>query len=88
MMKFYEIDVTDFEKVQLVKIFCTLNCSMNGWKDKIVNLEMIVNDEGQIIIRGWATKKVWEKFLKALVNNDSLNYVYETTIIKDFYNRV
>ena len=41
MMKFYEIDVTDFKKVQLVQIFYILNRADNGWVDKIVNLVVI-----------------------------------------------
>ena len=83
MMKFYEIDVTDFKKVQLVQIFCTLNREVNGWVDKIVNLEMIVNEKERIIIRGWATEKVWKKFLEKLIYNDKINYIYETTKIED-----
>lgn len=83
MVKFYEIDITNFDKTQLVKIFCVLSGQNNEWKDKIINLEMFVDDEERIIIRGWAKKKIWEKFLKCLIYDDSLNYIYRTTRIED-----
>ena len=82
-MKFYEIDVTDFKKVQLVEIFYILNRIDNGWVDKIVNLEMIVDEKERIIIRGWATEKVWKKFLENLIYNNKTNYIYEKTKIED-----
>ena len=44
---------------------------------------MIVDEKERIIIRGWATEKVWKKFLEKLIYNDELNYIYKTTKIED-----
>ena len=77
MKKFYEIDVTNFKKARLIKIYSTITNGVNGWVKKIDNLEMILDDNDRIILRGWATKKIWNKFLKTLVNSDSLDYIFE-----------
>ena len=61
MKKFYEIDVTNFKKVRLIKIYSVITNGENGWVNKIDNLEMIVDDNNRIILRGWATKKYLEQ---------------------------
>ena len=77
MKKFYEIDVTNFKKVRLIKIYSVISNDANGWVNKIDNLEMIVDDNNRIILRGWATKNIWNNFLKKLVNSEDLDYIFE-----------
>ena len=77
MKKFYEIDVTNFKKVRLVKIYSVITNEANGWVNKIDNLEMIVDDNNRIILRGWATKNIWNNFLRKLVNSEDLDYIFE-----------
>ena len=77
MKKFYEIDVTNFKKVRLIKIYSVITNEANGWVNKIDNLEMIVDDNNRIILRGWATKNIWNNFLKKLVNSEDLDYIFE-----------
>lgn len=77
MTKFYEIDVTNFKKARLIKIYSVITNGENGWVNKIDNLEMIVDDNDRIILRGWATKNIWNKFLKILVNSEDLDYIFD-----------
>ena len=77
MKKFYEIDVTNFKKVRLIKIYSVITNEANGWVNKIDNLEMIVDDNNRIILRGWATKNIWNNFLRKLVNSEDLDYIFE-----------
>lgn len=77
MKKFYEIDITIFKKARLIKIYSIITNGVNGWVNKIDNLEMIVDDNNRIILRGWATKNIWNKFLKNLVNSEDLDYIFE-----------
>ena len=77
MKKFYEIDVTNFKKVRLIKIYSVITNDANGWVNKIDNLEMIVDDNNRIILRGWATKNIWNNFLRKLVNSEDLDYIFE-----------
>ena len=77
MTKFYEIDVTNFKKARLIKIYSIITNSANGWVNKIDNLEMIVDDDNRIILRGWATKNIWNKFLRKLVNSEDLDYIFK-----------
>ena len=77
MKKFYEIDVTNFKKVRLIKIYSVITNESNGWVNKIDNLEMIVDDNNRIILRGWATKNIWNNFLRKLVNSEDLDYIFE-----------
>ena len=77
MKNFYEIDVTNFKKVRLIKIYSVITNDANGWVNKIDNLEMIVDDNDRIILRGWSTKNIWNKFLRKLVNSEDLDYIFE-----------
>ena len=77
MKKFYEIDVTNFKKVRLIKIYSVITNEANGWVNKIDKLEMIVDDNNRIILRGWATKNIWNNFLRKLVNSEDLDYIFE-----------
>ena len=77
MKNFYEIDVTNFKKVRLIKIYSVISNDANGWVNKIDNLEMIVDDNNRIILRGWATKNIWNNFLRKLVNSEDLDYIFE-----------
>ena len=77
MKKFYEIDVTNFKKARLIKIYSVITNGVNGWVNKIDNLEMIVDDNNRIILRGWATKNIWNNFLRKLVNSEDLDYIFE-----------
>ena len=77
MKKFYEIDVTNFKKVRLIKIYSVITNEAKGWVNKIDNLEMIVDDNNRIILRGWATKNIWNNFLRKLVNSEDLDYIFE-----------
>lgn len=77
MKKFYEIDVTNFKKARLIKIYSFITNDANGWVNKIDNLEMIVDDNNRIILRGWATKYIWNNFLRKLVNSEDLDYIFE-----------
>ena len=77
MKKFYEIDVTNFKKTRLIKIYSVITNGANGWVNKIDNLEMIVDDNNRIILRGWATKNIWNNFLRKLVNSEDLDYIFE-----------
>ena len=77
MKKFYEIDVTNFKKARLIKIYSVITNGENGWVNKIDNLEMIVDDNDRIILRGWSTKNIWNQFLRKLVNSEDLDYIFE-----------
>ena len=77
MKKFYEIDVTNFKKARLIKIYSVITNGENGWVNKIDNLEMIVDDNDRIILRGWSTKNIWNTFLRKLVNSEDLDYIFE-----------
>ena len=77
MKKFYEVDVTNFKKARLIKIYSVITNENNGWVNKIDNLEMIVDDNNRIILRGWATKNIWNNFLRKLVNSEDLDYIFE-----------
>ena len=77
MKKFYEIDVTNFKKARLIKIYSVITNCENGWVNKIDNLEMIVDDNDRIILRGWSTKNIWNTFLRKLVNSEDLDYIFE-----------
>lgn len=77
MKNFYEIDITIFKKARLIKIYSIITNGVNGWVNKIDNLEMIVDDNNRIILRGWATKNIWNKFLRNLVNSEDLDYIFE-----------
>ena len=77
MKKFYEVDVTNFKKARLIKIYSVITNVENGWVNKIDNLEMIVDDNNRIILRGWATKNIWNNFLRKLVNSEDLDYIFE-----------
>ena len=77
MKKFYEIDVTNFKKARLIKIYSVITNGENGWVNKIDNLEMIVDDNDRIILRGWSTKNIWNNFLRKLVNSEDLDYIFE-----------
>ena len=77
MKKFYEIDVTNFKKARLIKIYSVITNGANGWANKIDNIEMIVDDNNRIILRGWATKNIWNNFLRKLVNSEDLDYIFE-----------
>ena len=77
MTKFYEVDVTNFKKARLIKIYSIITNGTNGWVNKIDNLEMFVDDDNRIILRGWATKNIWNKFLRNLVNSEDLDYIFE-----------
>ena len=77
MKKFYEIDVTNFKKARLIKIYSVITNDNNGWVNKIDNLEMIVDDNDRIILRGWSTKNIWNNFLRKLVNSEDLDYIFE-----------
>ena len=77
MKKFYGIDGTDFKKARLIKIYSVITNGENGWVNKIDNLEMIVDDNDRIILRGWSTKNIWNTFLRKLVNSEDLDYIFE-----------
>ena len=68
MKKFYEKDVTNFSKERLLSIHMVI--SNHGWDKYIENLEMILDDNDRILIRGWATKKNWENFYNKVVNSN------------------
>ena len=75
---FYEINVSDFRKARLIKLYSIIvSNNGSGWATYIDNLEMIVDEKERILIRGWATKRHWEKFLKNCVNNSNLDYIYK-----------
>ena len=77
MKKFYEVDVTNFKKARLIKIYSVITNREHGWVNKIDNLEMIVDDNNRIILRGWSTKNIWNNFLRKLVNSEDLDYIFE-----------
>lgn len=76
MKKFYEVNVTDMDKAHLRFIYRII--SNRGWDTRIDDLEMVLDDNENILIRGWATKKNWNKFYKIVINSDVLDYLFET----------
>lgn len=61
---FYEINVTNFAKTDLVQMYEVIK----RYDGDIVNLEMALDDNDNIVIRGWSTKESWSAFLKQLTN--------------------
>ena len=72
-----DVEGTSVEKVGRIKIYSVITNEANGWVNKIDNLEMIVDDNNRIILRGWATKNIWNNFLRKLVNSEDLDYIFE-----------
>jgi len=74
MQNFYEIDITYMKKEELIRIYKIVRYSIDnpdcGWCKKIYNLEMILDEDDHIIIRGWATKSIWNRFLKYAIYRD------------------
>lgn len=64
MLMFYEINVTSFAKTDLAQMYETIK----RYEGDIVNLEMALDDNDNIVVRGWATKENWLMFLKQLIN--------------------
>ena len=64
MLKYYEINVTNFGKTDLVKMYDVIK----HYDGEIVNLEMALDDDDNIMVRGWSTKENWSAFLKQLTN--------------------
>lgn len=60
---FYEINVTNFAKTDLVRMYDVIK----QYDGEIVNLEMVV-DDSNILIRGWSSKEDWKAFLRQLPN--------------------
>lgn len=61
---FYEINVTNFAKTDLAQMYEVIK----RYDGDIVNLEMALDDNDNIVIRGWSTKESWSAFLKQLTN--------------------
>ena len=61
---FYEINVTNFAKTDLAQMYEVIK----RYDGDIVNLEMVLNDNDDIVVRGWSTKEAWSTFLKQLTN--------------------
>lgn len=75
MKYFEEIDVTDMGRVHILHMYdIILN---GGWGRYIDNLEMILDDNENIIIRGWATKPRWEQFYEVVIRNRDWDRSYE-----------
>lgn len=77
---FKEIDVTNETVEHLIKIFVVTRRE-SGWFKYIENLEMIVADG--IIVRGWATKAIWKRFEKLVINDHSSDYIYRVCTPED-----
>lgn len=61
---FYEINVTNFAKTDLAQMYDVIK----RYDGSIVNLEMVLDDNGNVLIRGWSTKEDWKVFLRQLTN--------------------
>ena len=61
---FYEINVTNFAKTDLSQMYEVIK----RYDGDIVNLEMALDDNDNILIRGWSTKENWKVFLRQLTN--------------------
>ena len=61
---FYEINVTNFAKTDLAQMYEVIK----RYDGDIVNLEMVLDDNNNIVIRGWSTKESWSAFLKQMTN--------------------
>ena len=61
---FYEINVTNFAKTDLALMYDVIK----RYDGDIVNLEMALDDNNNIVVRGWSTKEDWSMFLKQLTN--------------------
>lgn len=61
---FYEINVTNFAKTDLAQMYEVIK----RYDGDIVNLEMALDDNDNIVIRGWSTKESWSAFLKQMTN--------------------
>lgn len=74
MQNFYEIDVTYMKKEELIRIYKIIRYCIDNpdctWCNRIYNLEMILDDDDHVIIRGWATKPTWNRFLKYAIYRD------------------
>lgn len=77
--KFYEEDITHFGEERLGRIAFLLILTPNGWSKHIENLEMVEID-GRIIIRGWATPYRWGEFTKLVLEGASYNSIYDLSI--------
>lgn len=64
MLMFYEINVTNFAKTDLAQMYEIIK----RYEGDIVNLEMALDDNDNIVVRGWSTKENWSMLLKQLIN--------------------
>lgn len=64
MLMFYEINVTNFAKTDLAQMYEIIK----RYEGDIVNLEMALDDNDNIVVRGWSTKENWLMLLKQLTN--------------------
>lgn len=64
MLMFYEINITSFAKTDLAQMYELIR----RYEGDIVNLEMALDDNDNIVVRGWSTKEDWSMFLKQLIN--------------------
>ncbi len=73
MTKFYEIDITTMGEEKLMRIYRIVRFANNnpgeGWNKYIEDLEMTLDDNGNIIVRGWATKPRWDNFVKVVIKH-------------------
>ena len=75
---FYEVNVTTMSKPHLAFILNVI--SNRGWDKYIEDLEMTLDDDRNIIVRGWATKANWNHFYNEVINSDLLDYVFENEL--------
>ena len=76
MKKFYEVDVTNYSQAHLKFLLSVLTIKDCGWKKHIDDLEMVLIDD-RIIIRGWATKFMWSKFYKTVIEDTTFDFLYQ-----------
>lgn len=66
-LMFKEIDVTKSSQEHLIKIYVVTG-PQSGWRKSIENLEMVV-EKDKIIVRGWASKRTWDRFYELIIND-------------------
>ena len=81
--RYFELNLTrmNLPKERLMQIAQVLVINKNnGWKK--YDIEMVLNDYGDIVVRGWATKAVLEKLLKRVINDGTFDYIYRVLYLK------
>lgn len=84
MKEYFEIDVTNESKEHLLHIYTMISSPNSKWKECIDELEMRVYQymiydeefEDRIIVNGFAEKKIIKQFIRKVIEDKSLDFLF------------